>query len=130
MTDQRCPCRKKSETTAYGACCGRFHAGLAVPETAEQLMRSRYAAFATRNARYLLDTWHVSRRPERFEFEGGVEWYMLKVHAHTAQGDTATVAFSARSRLRNRTHELRETSRFVREDGRWFYVDGLVDPNP
>ncbi|ESQ02386.1 SEC-C domain-containing protein [Streptomyces sp. PVA_94-07] len=50
-----CPC---GTGRTYGECCGRFHAGSAEAATAEQLMRSRYAAFATRDAAYLLRTWH------------------------------------------------------------------------
>jgi SEC-C motif-containing protein len=30
----------------------------------------------------------------------------------------------ARSKLAGRAHRLQELSRFVREEGRWFYVDG------
>jgi SEC-C motif-containing protein len=48
----------------------------------------------------------------------------LEVKAHQSQGDTATVAFVARSKLGGRAHRLVETSRFVREHGQWFYVDG------
>jgi len=40
--------------------------------------------------------------------------------------DHATVEFVARSKLSGRAHRLHEISRFVREDGRWYYVDGDV----
>ena len=44
---------------------------------------------------------------------------------HSVQdADHATVEFVARSKLGGRAQRLHETSRFVREDGRWFYVDG------
>lgn len=120
----RCPCRKKSEPIAYETCCGRFHRGQ-VPETAEALMRSRYTAYATHNARYLLETWHPTTRPAAIDVDDGLEWYMLKIVGHTEIGTTATVTFSARSRLKGSTHDLRETSRFVRENGRWYYVEGM-----
>lgn len=89
-------------------------------------MRSRYSAFAMQNELYLLGTWHPSTRPARLEFEAGREWYMLKILAAREAGDTATVEFVARSRVGGRTHPLHEISRFVREDGRWFYLDGVV----
>jgi SEC-C motif-containing protein len=40
--------------------------------------------------------------------------------------DHAGVEFVARSKLGGRAHRLHEISRFVREDGRWYYVDGDV----
>jgi SEC-C motif-containing protein len=49
------------------------------------------------------------------------------VRHHTVQDtDHATVEFVARSKLGGRAQRLHETSRFVREDGRWFYVDGAM----
>lgn len=123
----RCPCRKASESTSYEACCGRYHNGGAVPATAEALMRSRYSAFALKNEIYLLGTWHERTRPVKLEFEQAREWYMLKVVSAREDGDTATVEFIARSRMFGRTHPLHEVSRFVRENGRWFYVDGVVE---
>lgn len=122
----RCPCRKKSETTAYAACCEPFHKGVRPAPTAEALMRSRYSAFAMRNAAYLRATWHPSTRKESIIFNQGEEWIGLQIGATTSDGDTATVFFTARSRIGGRTHILSEVSRFRREFGRWYYVDGVV----
>ena len=36
----------------------------------------------------------------------------------------ATVEFVARSKQGGRAQRLHEASRFVREQGRWYYVDG------
>lgn len=124
----RCPCRKASESVSYEACCGRYHNDGVVPPTAEALMRSRYSAFALKNEIYLLGTWHPRTRPVKLDFEVGRKWYMLKVLYAQEDGDEATVEFYARSRMFGRTHSLHEVSRFVREDGRWFYVDGKVAP--
>jgi SEC-C motif domain protein len=122
----RCPCRKKSETVTYTDCCGRYHRGAVAP-TPEALMRSRYTAFALHDASYVLATWHASTRPAAMEFETGRDWYMLKVIATAAVGDTGTVSFAARSRLGGRTWALEEVSRFVRENGCWYYVEGLTN---
>jgi SEC-C motif-containing protein len=122
----RCPCRKKTDTTTYADCCEPYHVGHHVPATAETLMRSRYAAFALEKRDYLLATWHASSRPSILDFTPNREWMLLRVLATTTEGDAATVEFTARSRLGGRTHVLHEISRFVREDGRWFYVDGIV----
>lgn len=120
----RCPCRKMSEAVTYADCCRHYHRGAAAP-TPEALMRSRYAAFAVHNAAYLLATWHASTRPATIEFEAGREWYMLKVIKAAEMGETGTVSFLARSRLGGRIWALEEVSRFVREGGRWYYVEGL-----
>lgn len=120
-----CPCGRILD---YAACCGRLHAGLPAPD-AETLMRSRYTAYTQGKADYLLETWHPSTRPETVEFDvpaaGRLVWLGLDVVARKAAGDSATVEFIARFRIgggsAQRQHEL---SRFVREDGRWYYVDG------
>jgi SEC-C motif domain protein len=123
-----CPC---GSARAYADCCGRFHAGplhLQAPD-AQALMRSRYAAFVIGLPDYLLATWHPRTRPASLEPDPpGLKWLGLDVKAFTAQdADHATVEFVARSKLGGRAHRLHEVSRFVREDGRWFYVDGDVD---
>jgi SEC-C motif-containing protein len=120
-----CPCGKGA---AYEQCCGRWHAGdtrLQAPD-AEALMRSRYSAYVLGLPDYLLDTWHPSTRPASLQpNEPGLKWLGLEVKRHQAlDADHAVVEFVARSKLGGRAHRLHETSRFVREDGRWFYVDG------
>ena len=111
----------------YAACCGPFHAGAPAP-TAEQLMRSRYAAFARGLTAYLLETWHPTTRPRTLVLDPSQEWLGLTVLA--ARGgflDTeGVVEFRATWRHRGVTDVLHERSRFVREDGRWLYVDGAV----
>ncbi len=88
-------------------------------------MRSRYSAFVLLDAAHLLATWHASTRPASLEFDPSAKWLGLEVRAHQATGaDTAEVEFVARYRLEGRAVRLHERSRFVREDGRWFYVDG------
>lgn len=120
MNTDPCPC---GSGAAYAACCGRWHAGEPAP-TAEALMRSRYSAYVLGLAAYVLDTWHASTRPAEMALEPAVKWLGLEVRRHVAEGDRATVEFVARSKLGGRAHRLHETSRFVREGGRWFYVDG------
>ena len=89
-------------------------------------MRSRYSAFVLDLSDYLLATWHASTRPVRLDpNEAGLKWLGLEVRRHTlVDADHAMVEFIARSKLAGRAQRLHELSRFVREDGRWFYVDG------
>jgi SEC-C motif domain protein len=120
-----CPCGLGA---AYSACCGRWHAGslhLQAPD-AQALMRSRYVAYVRHDAPYLLATWHASTRPAHLQFEAGQRWLGLDVKRHAVlDSEHATVAFVARCRsATGRAQRLQETSRFVREGGRWFYLDG------
>jgi SEC-C motif-containing protein len=89
-------------------------------------MRSRYTAFVLEKADYLLNTWHVSHRPATLEFEPGVKWLGLQVQNHTMiEATHAEVTFVARQRDRTgRAIRLHERSRFVFENGCWYYVDG------
>ena len=89
-------------------------------------MRSRYSAFVLDRLDYLHDTWHPSTRPATLvPNEPGLRWLGLTVKRHVVvDADHACVEFVARSKLGGRAHRLHETSRFVREGGRWYYVDG------
>jgi SEC-C motif domain protein len=120
-----CPC---GSLMSYERCCQRWHDGEAAPD-AEALMRSRYVAFALKLDDYLLATWHPQTCPEELA-PGALErrWLGLKVLRHDpTAADSAVVEFIARYKSGGRAHELRETSRFVREDGRWLYVDGDIE---
>ena len=125
---ERCPCLS-GET--YGRCCGAFHAGFAEgawPPTAEALMRSRFSAFAAGRPDYLLATWHESTRPAELRLDDGVDWTRLEILRREAGGPfdaDGVVEFSAHYRDGAGRGAQRESSRFVREGGRWYYLDGL-----
>ena len=88
-------------------------------------MRSRYSAFVLQRCDYLLATWHASTRPATLDFEPDARWLGLEVRGHlTPDTDRAEVEFVARYRVAGRAVRLHERSRFVREAGRWVYVDG------
>lgn len=126
-----CPCGRAgaaNKPLALAACCERYlgdFAGTPAPD-AESLMRSRYSAFVLERADYLLATWHASRRPPSVEFDPGVKWLGLEVRQHSLLDAThAEVEFVARQKSPGSPAlRLRERSRFVREAGRWYYVDG------
>ena len=113
----------------YAICCGRLHSGAENAASAEALMRSRYCAYVLGLEPYLLATWHASTRPAALHLaeEAGTKWLGLEVKRRQMQeAGHATVEFVARYRVAGRGHRLHEVSRFVCEDGRWFYVDGEV----
>ncbi len=122
-TDGHCPC---GSGNALPDCCGQYLNGHATAPTAELLMRSRYTAYVCQRKDYLLATWHPTTRPATLDLPP-TQWLGLTVTQHATQDDThATVTFIARYKVGGRAHRLQETSRFVREDGRWLYVDGDV----
>lgn len=129
MSDPRCPC---GTGLTYAECCGPFHQGGRAP-TAGTLMRSRFSAFAVGDATYLLRTWHPSTRPHDVVLDPGTRWYRLDV-LRTERGglldDDGVVEFRAHHRSADGRGALHEVSRFVREGGRWLYVDGVVDSPP
>lgn len=122
----RCPC---DSALKYKDCCAQWHHGeqrLQAPD-AKTLMRSRYSAFVLDELNYLLETWHPSTRPTELEPNPyGIKWLGLSIRAHDLASPTeAYVEFVARSRLAGRASRLHERSRFLYEEKRWFYVDGL-----
>ena len=92
-------------------------------------MRSRYSAFAVRDAGYLLRTWHPSARPQTLSLDAALRWTRLAV-LQTRDGGlfdaTGTVQFRAMYVQQGKRGVLGETSRFVRHDRHWTYV-GPID---
>ncbi|NII12184.1 YchJ family metal-binding protein [Oleiagrimonas sp. C23AA] len=122
-TREACPC---GSGLAYEPCCAPLHAGAAAA-SAEALMRSRYSAYVRKDAAYLQRSWHASTRPESLDMDDGGQptWLGLDVRRHETDGDRAVVEFVARFRIGgSRAQRLHEISRFVREEGQWYYVDG------
>lgn len=121
-----CPC---GSSKPFVACCAPYVEGNTSAPDACALMRSRYTAYTLLREDYLLATWHTSTRPASLDLAADVatKWIGLEVKRHEQQDtDYAIVEFVARYKVNGRAHRLHEVSRFVREDGRWFYVDGDV----
>ncbi len=119
-----CPCCSNKN---YTDCCGRYLDGTESAPTAEALMRSRYTAYTLLREDYVLSTWHASTRPDKLELveDALSKWLGLELKRHQPQdADHAIVEFTAKYKINGRAFRLHEVSRFVREDGRWFYVDG------
>ena len=110
----------------YAECCGQWHAGWAAgayAPTPEALMRSRYSAYVLGLIDYLLATWHPSTSPGELALSP-VKWLGLEVRHAEQAGDAGVVEFVARCRDSSGAQRMHETSRFVRQDGRWYYIDG------
>jgi SEC-C motif-containing protein len=92
-------------------------------------MRSRYTAYALGLGQYVRDSWHASTRPADFDLDASAQrptWLGLSVKRHRDTGvDSAEVEFVARYRVGGGSAvRLHERSRFLREYGHWFYLDG------
>jgi SEC-C motif-containing protein len=122
-----CPC---GSGAVYDACCGPLHRGEWQAATAEELMRSRYAAYAHGDSDYLFRTWHPRTRPADVAVGGNVVWKGLEVIDTAAGGiddDHGEVEFRARYEAAGKPGAMHERSRFERRAGCWFYVDGDVE---
>ncbi len=119
-----CPC---GSDLPKRECCGRLLDGDAKADTAAALMRSRYVAYALGREAYLLSTWHPSTRPATLNLGEDSKWIGLQVLRHEQQSEhQAIVEFIARYKVHGRACRLHEISRFVREQGQWFYLAGEV----
>ncbi|WP_028311895.1 YchJ family protein [Derxia gummosa] len=132
MSPVDCPCGGGT----FARCCGRFLDGGEQPATPEQLMRSRYSAYVLGRAGWLTETWHASTRPASLDLDEGTRWLGLTVKgAGLTSPEWGWVEFIARWRAAGpgqgagRAHRLHERSRFVKDGGRWFYVDGDLFEN-
>lgn len=130
-----CPCRSGK---TFGECCGPFLSGAALPPTAEALMRSRYTAFATHNADYLEETLLPGTR-EDFDREAALEWAKSSLwtglevryaEAGGEQDEDGVVEFVAHFQADNQDRVHHETATFRKQDGRWWYVDGIMGARP
>ena len=92
-------------------------------------MRARYSAYVLKREDFLLASWHADSRPASLNLaaqQPSPTWLGLEIRQqHSEDESHASVEFVARYRLGGgRAQRQHETSRFVREDGRWYYLDG------
>ncbi|POT59214.1 hypothetical protein C3432_00285 [Citrobacter amalonaticus] len=125
---QLCPCGSAVE---YSLCCYRYVSGEQVAPDPSHLMRSRYSAFVMKDANYLIRTWHPSCNAGAFRDDiiagfAHTEWLGLSIFEHATSEKEATgyVSFVARFREQGKTGAIIERSRFLKENGEWYYIDG------
>lgn len=127
-----CPCKSG---LPYSQCCEGFLKNVSIPRTPEALMRSRYTAYVKQDTRYLINTWHPSCHAERFaesieENYATTHWLGLNVISSEIKADNLQGYVTFFARFTENQHEsfIHECSRFLREEQRWYYVDGTFPP--
>lgn len=127
----RCYC---CSNKSFSQCCQPFVEGTCLPQTAEQLMRSRFTAYAIHRYDYVLDTYSEEKRhtlsvTQLEESAVGAVWFALSVvpNQSTSHDDKSdSVEFTAYYFEGKSLYQLHETSRFIMEEGAWRYHDGVL----
>ncbi|PIK16194.1 YchJ family protein [Halobacteriovorax sp. JY17] len=126
-----CPCGHEVE---YEKCCGPLHSGSKKAESAEQLMRSRYSAFAKHEVDYIIATQDKASRGELNKEEIDIwskesDWKKLDI-IETQKGQAGDndgmVEFKATYVVGDKEVVHHERATFTFEDDAWFFVEGDV----
>ncbi|KZN58598.1 YchJ family protein [Pseudoalteromonas luteoviolacea] len=117
----------------FEQCCNLFIAGQSKPENAEQLMRSRYSAYCVKNGEYIVSTYASEKRHEHtvediLLFANQVEFVNLEVIHSDQDQSFQYVEFKASYIEDQQLEVLHERSRFIKEGGKWMYLDGNLFP--
>ncbi|SHM33741.1 SEC-C motif-containing protein [Flavobacterium saccharophilum] len=126
MENKKCFC---DTGLLFNECCGLYLDNNQKAPSALALMRSRYSAYATHNADYLLETTHISERQyyskdEILKWATSNKWQKLEILSSSEE----TVEFKAYfidSNGKPQTHY--EFSTFKFENNAWYYVDGKFE---
>lgn len=121
-----CPCNSGQP---YAECCELFISGKLLPQTPEQLMRSRYSAFTVMDIDYIGNTMRGSALKDYSKLETenwarSIDWQGLQVLDSGMKDNDGFVEFIASFKHNNKPEQIHERSEFHRKDGKWYYVDG------
>lgn len=142
------------QSVSYHQCCQPLHAGQRAAQTAEQLMRSRFSAYVLQLVGYIANTYFPQQQSaqalaEIREFAESARFISLQVmscgdrpavsaaqfpplpkNSTTTSAECSYVHFKVQFFIADKLHLLEEHSRFLRIDGLWFYIDGVLIPHP
>lgn len=128
--NNNCPC---GSTKKYKKCCKPFHNGT-FPKTAVELMKSRFCAYAIKNAEYIMATTHKTNQDfsnDTFAWSNSILDFceatdFLDVNIlEQIDGEVESfVTFKANLMQNGIDASFIEKSRFLKEENKWFYVDG------
>lgn len=129
MSDRDCPCGQGH----YVQCCQPLHLGHTSAQTATQLMRSRYSAFAMQQINYIVKTTalgqqHALNVAELTTWSQSNQWLRLEVlNANEKLDKThALVEFNAYYHDGTSFHLHHEISHFVKHENLWYFLDPTI----
>ena len=112
-------------TKTFQNCCEPIILQQQLATSAEQLMRSRFSAFYTKNEAWLEASWDESTRSKTLQFEDGLKWLDLTIIQSSNSDKThSTVEFEARYLKAGKVQAIHENSRFIKHGLQWLYIDG------
>ena len=147
LLNQTCFCGSHKN---FSSCCQPFIEQKKTPKTPEQLMRSRFSAYAVGNGQYIYDTYAKSSQLSQSvkdinDWSKACTWIALQIYSINnnnviiSESAEQYIEFSAFYIEDNILYELRENSRFVLENIklenvpksiqqnlRWRYIDGDI----
>lgn len=121
----------------YMDCCGRFHLGNELPKTPEELMRSRYTAYALKKIDYIITTTHPNhpdmaqddqlRHKQLQDFVNTTQFLGLEiVGTQLLNENEGFVTFHANLKQNGNDLSFTEKSRFKKEGNQWLYHSGEI----
>lgn len=129
-----CPC---GSTKKYKKCCKTFHDKIIFPKTALELMKSRYSAYATSNAKYIIETTHKDNpdftdnikewENDILIFCNNTKFIGLEILEFIDDENESFVKFKANMIQQGNDVSFVEKSRFLKVEGIWLYVDGKFE---
>ena len=133
MKNLACPCGQGD----YQHCCQPLHVGQAHAETASQLMRSRYSAFALQQIDYIVQTTALGQQASLdvgaiADWSKSNQWLKLEVLNSNEKLDKshAQVEFKAHYHDGKQTQIHHEISHFVQHQARWYFLDPTTGQQP
>jgi len=126
MSETKCPCGQGD----YASCCQPLHLGQVKAQSAEQLMRSRYSAFAKHEVDYIVKTTALGQQQALDEaaiadWSKSNQWLKLEVVQAQEKLDKhhAQVEFKAHYHDGKQAQVHHEVSHFVKHEGAWYFLD-------
>jgi SEC-C motif-containing protein len=118
-----------SNTLPFETCCAVFISKQQSPQSAEQLMRSRFSAYATKNAQYIKETYAKSEQANHSlediaAFASFATFVKLEIIETRSEPEFDYVEFKAHYLADGKHCQIHEVSRFIKEEGTWKYLDG------
>lgn len=138
MSNLSCPCGSE----LYSECCQPLHLGQKKAETAEQLMRSRYSAFAKHEIDYIVKTTALGQQqaldvPAIAEWSKANQWLKLEVVQAKEKLDKNHAQVEFKAHYLDKNHDAKnvanavqihhEVSHFVKHENTWYFLDPTTD---